>query len=244
MRQFLLSKSIWLVSLCLLSLASFPSNTMAQETSPTSAIKLGTASEKVPAGTLLKIKFNNAMDSRITQAGESFTASIEEDFKSGNRIILPAGTIVRGRVDQVKKPALFSRGGSITLNFDHVVVPSGELLPLQLSLSTTQNTIVNQKGALYSDPGIGKKVNKGVQTGVNTFSKITNAGIQSGKEMAGGFGVIVTAPLSVAGGAIAGTAVTTEKAAMALIGRGDSIVIKEGDSVVIDFGGSFNLPAD
>ena len=34
------------------------------------------------------------------------------------------------------------------------------------------------------------------------------------------------------------------KAAVAVVGRGDSVVIKPGDTVTIDFGGSFNIPSD
>ncbi|MBX9725301.1 MAG: hypothetical protein K2X81_28110 [Candidatus Obscuribacterales bacterium] len=217
------------------------------------ALKIGAASEKVPAGTNLRISFNNHFDSRVTQPGEPFSATLQEDFYSKSkvnpediaerRIILPEGTLIRGRVGQVKKPFLFSRGGSITLKFDHVVLPSGELLPLELELSTA-NTIVNQKGALYSDPGIGKKVSNGVKDGIGTFDKIRDAGVNAGKGALGGVGMLVTVPVAIAGGAVAGSAVTGGKAVVAVVGRGDSLIINPGDSVTIDFGGSFNLPSD
>lgn len=242
-----------LISLLLLGLViSMPLssiNVYGEEDPAHTSLKIGTASEKVPMGTLLKISFNCHMDSRVTQPGEPFTAFIQEDFTTHTedaeeRVILPEGTMVRGRVATVKKPGLFSRGGAITLNFDHVVLPSGELLPLELNLSTTKNTIVNQKGALYSDPGIGKKVSRGVKDGVGTFEKIKDAGFQMGKNTAGGLGIVVAAPVALAGGAIAGGAVTTGKAVVAVVGRGESVLIQPGDSVTIDFGGSFNLPAE
>lgn len=221
----------------------------AQELNAHSPLTIETSSEKVPVGTMLRITFNVHMDSRVTQVGEPFTAFIQDDFTTHNasgeeRVILPEGSMVRGRVSEVKKPGLFSRGGAISLAFDHVVLPSGELLPLELNLSTTENAIVNQKGALYSDPGVKKKMGKGVQEGVSTFDRIKDAGIDMGKNTAGGFGVIVTAPVALAGGAIAGSAVTTGKTVVALVGRGDSILIQPGDTVTIDFGGSFNLPAE
>jgi hypothetical protein len=202
---------------------------------------------------MLTIAFNSHMDSRVTETGEPFTVSLQEDFyaqrpgtnpgQTQKRIILPKGTLLRGRVDTVRRPGLFSRGGSINLTFDHVVLPSGELMPLELNLSTNQD-LVNQKGALYSDPGIGKKVNKGVREGIGTFQKITDAGVQAGKGTAGGLGTIVTVPVAATGGAVAGVAVTTGKAVVALVGRGDSVVINPGDTLRIDFGGTFNLPAD
>jgi len=216
--------------------------------SASSALKIETGSQKVPVGTMLTIAFNTTMDSRLTNMGDVFTAKLTKDFtvagKNGERrMILPQGTVVRGRVDQVKRPNYFSHGGAIYLAFDHVVLPSGELLPLTLNLST-ENAMVNQKGALYSDPGIGRKIERGAEQGRKTFSGITEQGFETGKQIAGGLGSIVTVPAAVIGGALAGTAVTTGKAAVAIVGRGDSVVIKPGDTVTIDFGGSFNLPAE
>lgn len=216
--------------------------------SASSALTIGTATQKVPEGTFLTIAFNTPMDSRSVETGEPFNAYITDDFAmratDGNRrVILPAGTIVRGRVNTVKRPSFFSKGGSIFLAFDHVVLPSGEAIPLALDLST-ENTIVNKYGALYSDPGVGYKVQQGYEDGKNVFGNITDNGVQAGKQIAGGLGSLVTVPASVIGGVVAGTAVTTGKAVVAVVGKGESVVIKPGDTVTIDFGGSFDLPAE
>jgi hypothetical protein len=225
-----------------------PMNAPSVVPSSSSTLQVQAGSQKVPAGTMLTVAFNTNMDSKITNTGDPFTAIITKDFsvpsaQGGRRVILPAGTMVRGRVSNVKRPGLFSHGGAIFLAFDHVVLPSGELLPLTLNLST-ENTLVNKQGALYSDPGIGKKVQQGAEQGKKTFDNITEQGFETGKQIAGGLGSIVTVPAAVIGGALAGTAVTTGKAAVAVVGRGDSVVIKPGDTVTIDFGGSFNLPAE
>lgn len=216
--------------------------------SSSSVLQVEAGSQKIPAGTFLTVAFNTAMDSRLTNTGDPFTALLTQDFtvpglNRTRRVILPAGTMIRGRVNDVKRPTFFSHGGAIFLAFDHVVLPSGELLPLTLNLST-ENTLVNQKGALYSDPGIGKKVQRGAAEGRKTFVNITEQGFESGKQIAGGLGSLVTVPAAVIGGALAGGAVTTGKAAVAVVGRGDSVVIKPGDTVTIDFGGTFNLPAE
>jgi hypothetical protein len=213
-----------------------------------STLQVQAGSQKVPAGTMLTIAFNTPLDSRVSNAGDAFTGFITQDFSvmganHMRRVILPSGTMIRGRVQEVKRPSYFSRGGAIFLNFDHVVLPSGEQLPLLLNLST-ENTIVNKNGAIYMDPGIGKKVEKGFEQGKQTFSDITEGGIQAGKQIAGGLGTLVTVPAAILGGAVAGAGVTTGKAAVAIVGKGDSAVIKPGDTVTIDFGGSFNLPAE
>lgn len=123
------------------------------------------------------------------------------------------------------------------------MLPSGELMPLTLNLST-ENSLVNAKGAIYMDPGIGKKVEEGAHTGKEKFNEITESGWKAGQQIAGGLGSIVTVPAAVLGGAVAGAGITTGKAAVAVVGRGESAVIQPGDTVTIDFGGSFTLPSE
>jgi hypothetical protein len=253
LRMIFLTLSLSLLSQPVLAQMTAPPSTPlstqpAMAPSSSSALKIQTGSQKVPAGTMLTIGFNTDMDSRQANIGDAFNAYLTQDFtvrgeNATRRVVLPAGTTVRGRIQEVKRPSFFSRGGAIYLSFDHVVVPSGELLPLTLNLST-ENTLVNDRGALYADPGIGKKVQKGVEAGKQTFGSITDQGFSAGKQIAGGLGSLITVPAAVVGGALAGTAVTTGKAAVALVGKGDSVIIKPGDTVTIDFGGSFNLPAE
>jgi hypothetical protein len=221
-----------------------------QNNSPNQALQITTTTEKVPTGTILKIAFNTPMDSRVSLTGEPFTATLQEDFytfrrvdgEPEKRVILPQGTMLRGRASDVKRPGLFSKGGAISLSFDHVVLPSGELLPLAMNLSNT-NPIVNQAGALYTDPGVGKKVNQGVQKGFFTFNKVKDATVKAGEDAGGDLGKIFAAPFAVAGGAVASGAVITGKTVVAIVGKGDSVVINPGDTLSIDFAGAFNLPS-
>lgn len=221
-------------------------------------LRVNSASQTVPEGTALSIAFASTLDSRISQLGEPFLAILKEDFTALDadgvaRVILPRQTVVRGRLAEVKRPGLFSRGGSILLGFDHVALPSGELLPLDLSLSAQNETVrrLSPAGApqgevyaLYSDPGVAAKLRQSVQAGGATYERLKQAGIDTGKNVAGGLGMAVTVPVGILGGAVAGTAVTTGKGVMAVIGRGESMRIQPGDTVKIDFGGSFTLPSE
>jgi hypothetical protein len=228
-------------SLCLImGLFAFASVGYLAELYAQPAAELSTEAQKVPAGTMLRVIFQQKLDSRITLQGEPFTARLAQDFPSPQKVILPAGTTIRGRVGQVKRPALFSRGGSIALDFDHVMLPSGDLIPLELNLDLS-NKMVNKKKLLYTDPGVGKKVAAGFEKGKGAFSNIRDAGIEAGRNTAGGLGLLVTVPATIAGGAVAGTAITAERAAAAVVGRGESVIVNPGDEVTIDFGGSFNL---
>lgn len=228
------------------------------ENTTTSALRLGTASEKVPAGTMLPILFNTSITSGESETGQVFTAFLEEDFSNKAnpdeppQIILPQGTLIRGRVAEIKKAGFFSRGGALILDFDHVVLPTGDLLPLDLNLSASNDSVKRVRSqfeseehfAWYTDPGVSYKLKRSLDSGVNTLKEITSAGVDTGKNIAGGAGVIITAPLAAAGGAVAGTAVSTVKGAQAIFGKGEQSMINAGDKVMIDFGGSFIIPAN
>jgi hypothetical protein len=224
-------------------------NTPLRAPSATSSLKVQTGSQHIPAGTLLTIVFQTPLDSKVNAVGDSFVAYLAKDFvmagdtPGSQRIVLPVGTVVRGRVNTVSRPGLFSKGGTLTLAFDHAMLPSGDLMPLTLNLATN-NDNVNKAGAVYDDPGVSKKVHDAGHQGKSVMTGMTDRGYQRGKNIAGGLGTIVTVPVAAVGGALAGAGVTTGRTAVALVGRGESAVIKPGDTMTIDFGGSFNLPSE
>jgi hypothetical protein len=228
------------------------------------------------------VVFQTGHDARTSAPGDIFLAQLGSDFKgAGETIILPKGTVLRGRLETVQRPGLFSRGGAMALAFDHIMLPSGELLPLTLRLSANNQQVrlapttpANKASAtgpagqpasqpeqvlhqptvgpnseetsappvLYADPGIRVKLRKGLDAGRSTLARFTQAGVTAGQSIAGGLGGIVTVPAAAVGGAVAGTAVTTGKAAVALVGRGDTVRIAPGDSYNLDFGGAVVLP--
>jgi len=217
--------------------------------SATSSLKVGTGSQRIPAGTLLSIVFQTSLDSKTSQVGDPFVAYLTKDFVMAGetpgtqRIILPMGTVIRGRVDVVNRPGFFSRGGSMTLAFDHAMLPSGDLMPLNFNLAT-DNEHVNKSGAVYDDPGVGQKVHAGAQRGKTVMTDMTDRGYQRGKNIAGGLGTIVTVPVAAVGGVLAGAGVTTGRTAVALVGRGESATIKPGDAMTIDLKGAVTLPSE
>jgi hypothetical protein len=233
--------------------------------SSTTVQQVTTGSQRVPAGTKLAIIFETPLDATTSNDGDPFIARLAQDFYSGRALILPKATVLRGRVISAKRPGLFSHGGSLDLSFQHVMLPSGELLPLTLSLSAdnaqtkvfktragqgasnpsnaaVQSAPASQQRVLYADPGIGAKVSLGAKQAGQSFNRIVQSGFNAGRNTAGGLGSIVTVPASVLGGSVVAAGVTTGKTAVALVGRGQTVKILPGEVVSIDFGDAFALP--
>lgn len=74
-------------------------------------ISADAASQQVPAGTKLKIRFVSLIDSSSSNVGDVFMAQASEDLWAGKQLILPKGTMLRGRVSSVERPGFLARVG-------------------------------------------------------------------------------------------------------------------------------------
>ncbi|HMD21314.1 MAG TPA: BON domain-containing protein [Alloacidobacterium sp.] len=58
----------------------------------------------IPAGTLLNVRTSEPLDSRKTQVGTFFQATVASDVYQGNVLAIPRGAVLTGQVTGVKKP--------------------------------------------------------------------------------------------------------------------------------------------
>lgn len=93
-----------------------------------------TARGDVPAGTEFDVKLVNALSSATAQVEDRFEATSVVDLMQGDRILVPAGSIMRGVVSSVKKAGRVERRGSLTLAFDRITV-RGKDYPLRATVT-------------------------------------------------------------------------------------------------------------
>jgi hypothetical protein len=78
---------------------------------------------EVPSGTELDVKLQNPLSSSTAQVEDRFEATTMVDLTNGSgRVLIPAGSLVRGVVTSVQKAGRLERKGSLTLSFDQVTV--------------------------------------------------------------------------------------------------------------------------
>ncbi len=69
----------------------------------------------IPAGTLLQVRTNEPLDTKKTQPGGYFQATVIQSVYQGRFIAIPRGTQVTGRVADVKKPGDLKGSAGFTL---------------------------------------------------------------------------------------------------------------------------------
>jgi len=162
---------------------------------------------RVRKDTVLRVRLLEDINTASVREGEAFNASLDEAlYASEGRILLPKGSVFRGRVVQVTPNKFFGKGASFRLDFDHVTLPNGEVQPIALQVGTVNQMpdVVKPDGVIYQDPGYGQKFANALDKSGYIISDITRKGYEAGAESGGkGLG-IVTGFFSAIGGGFAG----------------------------------------
>lgn len=90
----------------------------------------------VDVGTQLDTRLQTPLNSGAAKVEQRFETTTILDFKKGNDVLVPAGTLLRGFVSSVRPAGKLERKGSLTLSFDEMVLGS-EHLRLRASVTQT-----------------------------------------------------------------------------------------------------------
>ncbi len=92
----------------------------------------------VPAGAEIHLALDVPVGSSASRPGDPFTAKITDPVVTGDRVALPAGSVVHGHVSDTvpARKGLRQKGGSLALSFDKVVTPYGAGAPMSAALTS------------------------------------------------------------------------------------------------------------
>jgi hypothetical protein len=79
----------------------------------------------VPAGSVLTLSTDNTLDSKTAQVDDTFTATVVDDVRVGERILIPAGSTVRGRVTEAVAAKRGAGNAKLSIAFDTLELESG-----------------------------------------------------------------------------------------------------------------------
>jgi hypothetical protein len=80
----------------------------------------------VPVGTELDVRLQQSLSSATAAVEDRFEATTLVDLKDGDRVIIPAGSVMRGVISAVTKTTRTERKGSLTVAFDQVKINNRE----------------------------------------------------------------------------------------------------------------------
>jgi hypothetical protein len=84
----------------------------------------------VPAGTELDVRLSQRLSSDTAQVEDRFEATTLVDLRQNGRVVIPAGSVVRGVVTDVDDAGRVERKGKLSLSFDQIRI-SGRVYPIR-----------------------------------------------------------------------------------------------------------------
>jgi hypothetical protein len=130
--------------------------------SPTSGIGTGGRSQnpnEVPVGTEFDVRLANTLSSKTSQVEDRFEATTMVDLRDERgRVLVPAGSTMRGVVSSVNKATRTDRKGAMTVAFDRVTI-NGRAYPIRATVTQ----------ALESEGIMGEKEKIGIGAGAGAI---------------------------------------------------------------------------
>jgi hypothetical protein len=77
---------------------------------------------RIPTGTEIDVRLQTELTSDTAQVEDRFEAATVVDLYDGDRVLIPAGSTMRGIVTSVNRASRTDRKGSLTLSFNQVTV--------------------------------------------------------------------------------------------------------------------------
>lgn len=182
----------------------------------------------VPSGTKIPIIMDTAVDSDTSQEGDEFSARTSEDLTIDGTTVVPAGSIIKGRIATLNAPRHMIRSGSVALKFDTVTTPDNRQIPLVANL-------VARGGVVHAKRGL-----KDVAIDAGVFSLPTAIGL--------GIGVIAghsnsSSSIGTGGAALIGAGVGAAVGlAVLLAKKGKKVDVRPGDELKIELAEDLHMP--
>ncbi len=96
---------------------------------------------EVPAGTRLEIRLTSTVGSYASKAGSPVSAVLIAPVRVGGELLLPAGSMLTGKVRSVRRVGygIVHETATLALEFTEIILPDDETLPLSARVTAVDN---------------------------------------------------------------------------------------------------------
>ena len=121
-----------------------------------SGVGAGTRYEyEIPVGTEMDVRLQQELSSETAAVEDRFEATTVVDLYDGERLIVPAGSVMRGVVSEVDQASRTDRRGALTLSFDQLTT-NGRTYDIRASVTEALEAgISGEVGKIGAGAGIG-----------------------------------------------------------------------------------------
>ncbi len=177
----------------------------------------------IPAGTRIPLLLKQAISTKNAREGDAVYAETAFPFVVNERVIVPAGTYIQGKISHVERAGHGHGRAEILIHFTSMIYPSGYTVMLPGSVENTpgaeNNSVKDSEGTIQQDSETGKKVEDAAKNGTyGTIGGATAGGLAGG---------LNGARIGAGAGAAAGIG-------WALLKRGNDVRLDVGTSIEME----------
>lgn len=198
-------------------------------------------SHRIPDGTMLKLRTYNAVSTDKSYVDDQFDAMLIEDKIIGKEIVLPQGTLFRGRVTDIIPNKMLSKSAVLFLNFDNVVTPTGKQLPTTCAICGIS---MNSQGGITDNGNYGTAIKKNLETAIKITKNATNWGLNAGEDLWGGAPKYVLTPISAIAGVTCSSIYFVTDAIVDIFKKGSEIYMNQDTDLTIMLVKPLDIPVN
>ncbi len=173
----------------------------------------------VPAGTQIPLKLAQGISTKSAKVGDAVYAETVFPITANDRIVIPAGTYVQGRISEIKRPGRVKGRAEFLMHFTTMIFRSGYTVMLPGAVEnlpgSEKQTVTDKEGTIQQDSTKGKDA--------GTVAKTAGEGAVVG----------AVVDRSIRGAGIGGGAGAAVGLASVLLTRGPEVTLHSGTSVQI-----------
>ena len=171
----------------------------------------------IPAGTKVALSLKQAISTKTAKEGDPVYAETTFPVVLDNKIIIPPGTYVQGKISNVKRGGHVKGRAELLIHFTSMIYPSGYTVVLPGSLDNVpgaeKSTVKDSEGTIQQDSQTGEKVGTAAKT---AGAGAAIGGLSTGSWKGAGIGAGI-------GGGVG--------AAIAMLSRGSDVRLEPGTSL-------------
>ena len=173
----------------------------------------------IPVGTRIPLSLKQAISTKTAKDGDPVYAETAFPFVINDRVVVPAGTYVQGKVTRVQRGGHIKGRAELLVHFTSMIYPSGYTVMLGGSVENTpgaeKTSMKDSEGTIRQDSDVGKKV--------GTAAEGASTGAVIGAVTGGGKG----AGIGAGAGGLAGLAI-------GMLSRGADVRLPPGTSIEME----------
>lgn len=153
--------------------------------------------QTIPKNTKLHLSVTANLNSQLSRVGDEILARVSMDVGNGEKVLLPGGWFMHGTVTQSASQKRLGRDGYVTVEFDKLLSPDGDIdLPFKSTFSTKDNQLKAISKTVLVDSGyvtwgaLGGSILSVQMTGIPVAVSTHGISVGIGAAVGGGLGLI------------------------------------------------------